>query len=130
MGIDTLFYRMMVVMVSAFTACACGVLVAPRWLRIGGGIERAREYGVPVWALTVEMITNIGFIICARTYSDYSQRVFDRLWVGCLCLSASLTLTAVVFSIRSTSGARLSMVRMAILIVLNLLGVASIVMRY
>jgi len=129
MGLDTLFYRMMVVWLSALTACACAVIVARRWLKVGRGIEQEAEGGVSVWAVTVEMIANLAFIVCAHTYSDSSQRVFDRLWVACLSLSASLTLAAVVFSIRSSSAARLSKVRMAILIVLNLLGVASIVMR-
>jgi hypothetical protein len=55
--------------------------------------------------------------------------MFDGLWVGCLILSATLTLAAVVFNMRSNSHPGISWVRMLILIALNLLGVASIMMR-
>lgn len=125
------FYGMMVVLISAFTACVCAVIVARRWLRVGGGSEREAEGGVSVWAVTAEMITNIAFIICAYAYSDYSQYVFDYLWLACLGLSASLTLGAIIVLIRSASRTgKMFKVRMALLVVLNLVGVASLMMRY
>jgi len=130
MGIDALFYRMMVVFIAALTACVCAVIVARCWLRVGRGIGHEAECGVSVWPVTGELIANIAFPICARMYSDYSERMFDHLWVGCLSLSASLTLAAIVVRIRSTSpSGKMFKVRMVLLVALNLLGVASIVMR-
>lgn len=131
MGLDTLFYRMMVIWLSALTSGACAVTVARRWLRSGSGIGREAEGGASVWVVTVEMIANLAFIVWARTHPDYSQPVFDRLWIACLSLSASLTLAAVVVLMRSSSRTSMTFkVRMVLLIALNLLGAASLLMRY
>lgn len=135
MGFDLLFYRLAVIAISAVAATISSVVVAPVWWRIGSSRNEPAQ-GVPMHqsalrALTAEMVVNILFIICAYLFSDYSQRVFDRVWSVSLVLSVCFTLIAAANAfLRSNLGMRRFKAASVMLFLLNILGGVTFLMRY